>query len=171
MHAVVAVALLSLLGQAPTAHLEAARDLAPLLRGIERRLPAEVTVRPDTLPPSPFTGSRATLFAFRVAKDRPVLDQATERAIRDLLAWEANPDAHPATTPLAAAWVTHLQAQMEAASEGIGETAACALDCTVSRMQQPGDLFGANPRERQEARDLMLMDALATAVADPATPR
>jgi hypothetical protein len=163
----ITILLVSLLGQAPAEMLDAARELAPLLRGIERRLPSQVTVRPDALPPSPFSGQRATLFAFRVGKERPALDEGTERAIRDLLAWQAAPARHPNSAPLAGLWMEHLLMLVEDATyDPAGAAPDCELACAVASLLDPGEAFGETRRERLEIRDLILLEALAAAVAD-----
>jgi len=171
IHAVT-ILLVSLLGQAPADYLDAARELAPLLRGIERRLPSEVAVRPDALPPSPFSGQRATLFAFRVTKERPLLTPATEQAIADLLAWQKSPRQHPRTAPLAGAWAEYLvTAVEELLADAPAGAEACDLVCAVSLLADPSDAFGTTPRERQRLRDVILLEALALAAADQAPPR
>ncbi|MDP1569867.1 MAG: hypothetical protein Q8L86_07680 [Vicinamibacterales bacterium] len=168
----VAILLVSLLGQAPAEYLEAARELAPLLGGIERRLPSEVTVRPGALPPSPFSGQRATLFAFRVTKERPLLTPATEKAIADLLAWQKSPRQHPGTAPLAGAWAEYLVAAVEdLLAEAPAGAEACDLPCVVSLLADPSDAFGATPLERQQTRDVILLEAIALAAADQTPPR
>jgi hypothetical protein len=176
MRSAVAIALAGLLAQVPAGFVDAAEQLAPLLRGIERRLPGEVRVGPGALPPSPFSGTRATLFAFRVAKDRPILDEPVTKAIDQLLSWHAARDRQPATTDLAGAWVRHLMAQMAAldalAAEGTGRTPAdCDLACVIVALRAPTELFGRTRQERLQTRDLVLLEALADAVAELAPPR
>jgi aspartate oxidase len=46
---------------------EAARALVPLLEGVKQRAEPAVTIKPGTLPNSPFTGRQTTLFAFTVS--------------------------------------------------------------------------------------------------------
>jgi hypothetical protein len=47
---------------------EAARALVPLLEGVKQRAEPAVTIKPGTLPNSPFTGRQTTLFAFTVSR-------------------------------------------------------------------------------------------------------
>ena len=165
----ITILVLGLLGQSPAEYLDAARELVPLLRGIERRLPSEVAVRPGALPPSPFSGQRATLFAFRVTKERRLLTESTEQAVKDLLAWQKSPGQHPATAPLAGAWTEYLVAAVEELIAGSDvEPRSCDLSCAVSLLADPSDAFGQTPRERQETRDVILLEALALAAADQA---
>jgi hypothetical protein len=171
MKFVVSLMLASLIGQAPAEVLDVARELAPLLRGIERRLPSELAVRPGQLPPSPFSGQRATLFAFRVSKERPELYESTEAAIKELLDWQAAPAKHPNTAPLAGLWMERLMVHVGDAIAGTADVPECDLTCTVSQLGDPGDAFGESPKERQETRDLILLQALAEAVAERTPPR
>ncbi len=168
----ITILIAALLVQSPAEYLDAARELVPLLRGIERRLPSEVAVRPGALPPSPFSGQRATLFAFRVTKERPLLTESTEQAVKELLAWQKSPRQHPSTAPLAGAWTEHLVTAVEDLIAGSGgEPGTCALPCAVSLLADPSDAFGQTPRERQGARDVILLEALALAAADQTRPR
>jgi hypothetical protein len=148
---------------------EAARELVPLLNGIERRVSSRIKLEPGELMPSPYSGSRGTLFAFRIVDGRARLDERVREAIDRLLAWHKAPGAggSPATG-LADVWMDHLVLKVGGMAEpGPGQRPGmCDVTCTVSSLLDPPASFGRTGRERQEARDWILLDALAEAVEE-----
>lgn len=148
--------------------VDAARSLVPLLNDLERRMSGRLRLEPGTLPPSPFSGGRSTLFAFKIVEGRAELDDRVVRAIERLRAWAKAPDpAASEAAELADTWMDHLLVTIgaflptEQAAPG-----ACDAACTAALLLKPGESFGRSRAEREEARDWVLAEALAAAVEE-----
>lgn len=142
---------------------EAARVLVPLLRDVRRRAQRPVEVRPGTVPNSPFTGTQTTLFAFSVSKRSVPVDTRVVAAMDRLIAWQIDDPAAADTGRLFDEWLDALM-QGNMGSVLIRGGGPCDLGCMTRRMANLDETWGADPRNRSESRDEVLLDAL-TAVA------
>jgi hypothetical protein len=151
------------LGATTAQRNDAARVLVPLLRDVRRRAQRPVEVRPGTVPDSPFTGTQTTLFAFSVSKRSVPVDSRVVAAMDRLIAWQIDDPAAADTGHLFDQWLDALM-QKNTGSVLIRGGGPCDLGCMTRRMANLDETWGADPRNRSESRDEVLLDAL-TAVA------
>lgn len=151
------------LGATTVQRNEAAGQLLPLLSSVRRRAKAPVQVAPGTVPDSPFAGTQTTLFAFTVSKRSVPVDPRVVTALEQLMAWNPAAAGNEATGQLFDRWLMALQARNAGVSLLRGE-GPCDLPCVVRRMTTLDASWG-NERQRAEARDEMILDALNEVVA------
>jgi hypothetical protein len=151
------------LGATTVQRNEAAGQLLPLLSSVRRRAQAPVQVGPGTVPDSPFAGTQTTLFAFTVSKRSVPVDPRVVTALEQLMAWNPAITGNDATGQLFDRWLTALQARNAGVSLLRGE-GPCDLNCVVRRMTTLDASWG-NERQRAEARDEMILEALNEVVA------
>jgi hypothetical protein len=141
---------------------EAARALVPLLEGVKQRAEPAVTIKPGTLPNSPFTGRQTTLFAFTVSRRSLPVDSRVVAAIDRLIAWHAEGPADDDAV-LFDEWLAELTSRSAAAALLAGQ-GVCDTACVVTRMTTLDETWGRSPRNRAELRDETLLDALSAVV-------
>lgn len=146
---------------------EAARQLVPLLKDVKGHAATGPTVKPGTVPDSPFAGTQTTLFAFTLSKRSVPVDPRVVAAMNQLLAWsigDAGPDAQ-ASAALFDRWLIELEARSTGAM-ALSGGGLCDVNCVVSRMTTLNETWGSSPRGRGDARDELLLDALKVAVLE-----
>ncbi len=141
---------------------QAARELVPLLRQLRQRSQGGVTVRPGTVPDSPFAGTQTTLFAFSLSRSVPV-DARVVAAMDRLIAWNINDPNTGDTGRLFDEWLGELQVKNSGAVLLQGGP-PCDVACVAKRMTTLDASWGASPKGRAESRDELLLDALTAAV-------
>lgn len=146
----------------------AARALVPLLADVRRNLDPRLDVGPGSLPPSPFTGRRSTLFAVRVGMDTVELEKEVLDAMDRLVAWNRKAALPVDDRALVGRWLDQLQVKVLARMAATGRPIECDHACVVLRVTNPDTLFGATRLEQREARDTVLLEAFAEAV-EPAS--
>lgn len=146
------------LAQAPDTPT-AARALVPLLKDVKARLRPRVGIVPGEPQPSPFTGTQTTLFSIGIGKRSVPVDPKVAKAIDQLLAWKIDDPSQTAEAVLFDHWLTQLT--VKAATVGVLN---CDAACVIARFAAPDEAFGKTPKEREEMRDQLLLDALAAAV-------
>jgi hypothetical protein len=151
------------IGGTAAERLEAARALVPLLKDVKRRAQPGVKVEPGAAPNSPFTGRPSTLFAFTVSKRSVPVDSRVLEAMDQLLAWNVNDPARQDVAQLFDQWLAELSARSSAALRLTGG-GTCDAACVVQRMTRLDESWSSSPRDRADARDELLLDALATVV-------
>jgi len=75
---------------------EAARRLVPLLKAVQTHAQPTATVRPGSVPNSPFTGTQTTLFAFTFSKRDVPVEPRVITAMNRLLDWNVGASGHEA---------------------------------------------------------------------------
>lgn len=152
---------------APMSTEDAARALVPLLAGVRERIDtARWSVRPGTLPPSPFTGRQSQIIGLTVGKSPVQVDPKVRKAMEQLQAWTI--DAPPGREAvLFGHWLTALRLR---GSNLRTPPSACDTACVVDLFTEPGEAFGSSPDERVATRDQLLLETLIVAV-DEAEPR
>lgn len=146
---------------------EAARQLVPLLQDVKGHAATGTTVKPGTVPDSPFAGTQTTLFAFTLSKRTVPVDPRVVAAMNRLLAWDigaTGPEAD-ATAAIFDRWLVELEARSSGAMRLTGG-GLCDVNCVVSRMTTLNETWGSSPRGRGDARDELLLDALKAAVLE-----
>jgi len=146
---------------------EAARQLVPLLRDVKSHAQTGPTVKPGTVPDSPFAGTQTTLFAFTLSKRSVPVDPRVVAAMNRLIAWNigATSDEATANAALFDKWLIELEARSSGAMRLSGG-GLCDVNCVVSRMTTLNETWGSSPRGRADARDELLLDALKVAVLE-----
>ncbi len=143
---------------------EAARALVPLLKAVREHAQPGATVKPGTVPNSPFTGTQTTLFAFTLSKRSVPVDQRVVTAMSRLLAWNiASGDDE--TAALFDKWLIELEARSSGAMRLTGG-GLCDVNCVVKRMTTLDETWGSSPRDRADERDELLLEALRVAVLE-----
>lgn len=142
---------------------EAARRLVPLLRAVQAHAQPGATVRPGTVPNSPFTGTQTTLFAFTISKRNVPVEPRVVTAMNRLLDWNVGAGGHDEEARLFDRWLVELQAR-SAGAVRLSGGGLCDLNCVVARMTTLDEAWGASPKGRDDARDELLLDALTAAV-------
>lgn len=142
---------------------EAARALIPLLRDVKTHAQPGATVKPGTVPDSPFTGTQTTLFAFTLSKRSVPVDQRVVTAMNQLLDWNIGAAGRDDLAQLFDRWLIELEARSSGAMRLTGG-GLCDVNCVVKRMTTLDETWGSSPRNRGDARDELLLDALKVAV-------
>jgi hypothetical protein len=142
---------------------EAARRLVPLLKAVQTHAQPTATVRPGSVPNSPFTGTQTTLFAFTFSKRNVPVEPRVITAMNRLLDWNVGASGHEAEARLFDRWLVELQTR-SAAAVRLSGGGLCDLNCVVARMTTLDESWGSSPKGRDDARDELLLDALTAAV-------
>lgn len=142
---------------------EAARKLVPLLKAVQAHAQPGATFRPGTAPKSPLAGTQTTLFAFTFSKRDVPVEPRVIAAMNQLLDWNVGASGHEAEARLFDRWLVELQAR-SAAAVRLSGGGLCDLTCVVGRMTTLDESWGTSPKGRDDARDELLLDALAAAV-------
>lgn len=146
---------------------EAARLLVPLLREVKGHAAAGPSVKPGTVPDSPFAGTQTTLFAFTLSKRSVPVDPRVVAAMNRLLDWNigaSGPEAET-TAALFDKWLIELEAR-SAGAMALSGGGLCDVNCVVARMTTLNETWGSSPRGRGDTRDELLLDALKVAVLE-----
>lgn len=142
---------------------EAARALVPLLEDVKAHAQPGATVKPGSVPNSPFTGTQTTLFAFELSKRSVPVDPRVVAAMNQLLAWNVAADGNEEVARLFDKWLVELEARSTGALQLSGG-GLCDVQCVVRRVTTLDETWGRSPRDRAEARDELLLDTLRVAV-------
>jgi hypothetical protein len=152
------------LGATVAQRQEAARALVPLLKDVKAHAQTGPTVKPGTVPDSPFTGTQTTLFAFTLSKRSVPVDPRVVSAMDRLLAWNISAPGHEDNAQLFDRWLVELQARSSGALRLQGQPGLCDVNCVVARMTTLNETWGSSPRDRADVRDELLLEALRVAV-------
>ncbi len=144
---------------------EAARALVPLLKDVRTHAQPGATVKPGTVPNSPFTGTQTTLFAFTVSKRSVPVDLRVVTAMNQLLDWNIGASGNEHLAQLFDRWLIELEARSTGAMRLTGG-GLCDVNCVVKRMTTLDETWGSSPRNRADTRDELLLDALKVAVLE-----
>ena len=155
------------LGATTAQRHEAARALVPLLKDVKAHAQPGPTVKPGTVPDSPFTGTQTTLFAFTLSKRSVPVDPRVVAAMNRLLAWNVGAQGQEENARLFDRWLIELEARSSAAVRLKGESGLCDVACVVARMTTLNEAWSRSPRNRADVRDEMLLEALKVAVLTP----
>jgi len=155
------------LGASTAQRHEAARALVPLLKGVKAHAQPGATVKPGTVPDSPFTGTQTTLFAFTVSKRSVPVDPRVVTAMNRLLDWNVGAPGQDENARLFDRWLVELEARSAAAGRLKGDSGLCDVTCVVGRMTTLNETWSSSPKNRADARDEMLLEALKVAVLTP----
>jgi hypothetical protein len=155
------------LGATAAQRHEAARALVPLLEHVKAHAQPGATVKPGTVPDSPFAGTQTTLFAFSVSKRSVPVDPRVVSAMNRLLAWNVGAPSQEENARLFDRWLIELEARSSAAGRLKGESGLCDVTCVVERMTTLNEAWSSSPRTRADVRDEMLLEALKVAVLTP----
>jgi hypothetical protein len=118
------------------------------------------------LPPSPITGRQSTLFAVRIGIRSRQLDEKVVQAMDRLLRWDTRQPLGAEDHALVERWLEALQVKVLARLAAARLPVACDVECVVQRLTNPDSVFGASGKDRQEARDDLLLQALVEAVGE-----
>jgi hypothetical protein len=143
---------------------EAARALVPLLKDVKAHAQPGATLKPGTVPDSPFAGTQTTLFAFTLSKRSVPVDPRVVTAMNRLLSWNIGAPAQEENAQLFDRWLIELEARSSGAMRLQGATGLCDVNCVVARMTTLNESWGSSPRNRADVRDELLLDALKVAV-------
>jgi hypothetical protein len=124
----------------------------------------QISVEPGSLPPSPITGRSSTLFAVRIGIRSRQVDERVVEAMDRLLMWDMRQPLGNDDRDLVARWLDELEVKVLARLAAAGLPVACDEVCVVQRLTNPDSVFGASAKDRQEARDDLLIEALIEAV-------
>lgn len=151
-----------LVGSTTAERREAARALVPLLKDVKAHAQAGPTMKPGTVPNSPFTGTQTTLFAFTISKRSVPVDPRVVEAMDRLLTWNiaASDDGNAQVFDR---WLVELEARSSGALRLKGG-GLCDVKCVVARMTALDDTWGSSPRNRADVRDELLLEAMRVAV-------
>ncbi|MGE3275878.1 MAG: penicillin acylase family protein [Vicinamibacterales bacterium] len=146
-----------------------ARTLVPLLEPIRKQLGGGIGVGPAALPPSPFTGQRATIFAMGVGAKDPEVPREVLKAVDTLLDWDYVLDKGSNAALIYEFWL--LKLQPKAYAPRLGDFArrnfgAWDIRQVIDWMTHPDAPYGADAAARRQARDQILIDALVEAVEE-----
>jgi hypothetical protein len=141
-----------------------ARELIPLLKDVRQSIGSRPTIEPGTLPPSPITGRNSTLIAFRVFGRSIEVAPSVVEAMDRLLRWNQQLPLKPADRALVEEWVQNLRVKVLGRLAARGKGIGCDDACLIGHLTRPAALFGSTRHEREEARDDLLLTALADAV-------
>lgn len=155
------------LGATTAQRHEAARALVPLLKGVKAHAQPGATVKPGTVPDSPFAGTQTTLFAFTLSKRSVPVDPRVVTAMNRLLDWNVGAPGQEENARLFDRWLIELEARSAAAVRLKGESGLCDVACVVARMTTLNEAWSRSPRNRADVRDEMLLEALRVAVLTP----
>ncbi len=144
---------------------EAARALVPLLKDVRTHAQPGATVKPGTVPDSPFAGTQTTLFAFTVSKRAVPVDLRVVTAMNQLLDWNIGASGNEHLAQLFDRWLIELEARSTGAMRLTGG-GLCDVNCVVKRMTTLDETWGRSPRNRADTRDELLLDALKVAVLE-----
>lgn len=144
---------------------EAARALIPLLKDVRTHAQPGATVKPGTVPDSPFAGTQTTLFAFTVSKRSVPVDLRVVTAMNRLLDWNIGASGRDDLAQLFDKWLIELEARSSGAMRLSGG-GLCDVNCVVKRMTTLDETWGSSPRNRADVRDELLLDALKVAVLE-----
>lgn len=144
---------------------EAARALVPLLKDVRTHAQTGTTVKPGTVPNSPFAGTQTTLFAFTFSKRSVPVDLRVVTAMNQLLDWNIGASGNEHIAQLFDRWLIELEARSTGALRLTGG-GLCDVNCVVKRMTTLDETWGSSPRNRGDARDELLLDALKVAVLE-----
>lgn len=144
---------------------DAARALIPLLKDVRTHAQPGATMKPGTVPDSPFAGAQTTLFAFTLSKRSVPVDQRVIRAMNQLLDWNIGASGHDDLAQLFDTWLIELEARSTGAMRLSGG-GLCDVNCVVKRMTTLDETWGSSPRSRADVRDELLLDALKVAVLE-----
>ncbi|MCC6991944.1 MAG: hypothetical protein IT181_23275 [Acidobacteria bacterium] len=144
---------------------EAARALIPLLKDVRTHAQPGATMKPGTVPNSPFAGTQTTLFAFTLSKRSVPVDQRVVRAMNELLDWNIGASGRDDLAQLFDRWLIELEARSSGAMRLTGG-GLCDVSCVVKRMTTLDETWGSSPRNRGDVRDELLLDALKVAVLE-----
>lgn len=146
---------------------DAARALVPLLAGVRERIEtSRWSVRPGSLPPSPFTGRQSQIVGLTVGKSPGEVDPKVRKAMEQLQAWKIGGTPGPEAV-LFGHWLTALRLRGSTLRTPPSD---CDTACVVDLFTEPGGAFGPSPAERAAVRDQLLLEALVVAI-DEAEPR
>lgn len=146
---------------------EAARALVPLLKGVQAHAQPGATVKPGSVPDSPFAGTQTTLFAFTLSKRNVPVDPRVLAAMNRLLDWNIGAAGQEENARLFDRWLVELEARSSGALRMKGASGLCDATCVVSRMTTLNDTWGSSPKNRADVRDEMMLDAFKVAVLTP----
>ena len=155
------------LGATTAQRHDAARALVPLLKGVKAHAQPGATVKPGTVPDSPFTGTQTTLFAFSLSKRSVPVDPRVVAAMNRLLDWNAGAQGQEENSRLFDRWLVELEARSSALRRLKGESGLCDVSCVVERMTTLNETWSSSPKNRADVRDEMLLEALKVAVQTP----
>lgn len=143
--------------------LATATTLLPLVEELRDKVAPHFTVQPGTLPPSPFTGRSSAIVAVRIGRESLDVGPETLAAMERLLAWDRRQPLAVDDRALVERWIEELRlaliARMPAAARGGG----CDNACVVAELTGAGVLFQGTAAERADARNSVLLKALAAA--------
>lgn len=143
--------------------LATAKTLVPLLAELRDKVSPHLTVRPGTLPPSPFTGRSSTIVAVQVGRESLDVEPRTLAAMDRLLAWDRTQPLPPEDRALVERWIEELRLALIARMPGPARDSGCDNACVVAELTGAGVLFQGTAAERADARNAVLLDALAAA--------
>jgi len=155
------------LGATAAQRHEAARALVPLLKDVKGHAQPGATIKPGTTPDSPFTGTQTTLFAFTLSKRSVPVDPRVMMAMNRLLDWNVGAPGQEENARLFDRWLVELEARSSAAGRLRGDVGLCDVTCVVTRMTTLNETWSSSPKNRADARDEMLLQALKVAVLTP----
>ncbi len=142
----------------------AAKSLVPLLKTVRRKASGQVTAQQGSVPNSPFTGTQTTVFAVTIGKKTVPVDMEVVKAMDQLIGWKiADPNA-VAEQQLFDDFMEQLSTKAAALGAQLGTEVGCNTTCVIERMTKLGDVWGGAPRMRPDARDQMMLDAIAAVV-------
>lgn len=144
---------------------EAARALIPLLKDVRTHAQPGATLKPGTVPNSPFAGTQTTLFAFTLSKRSVPVDLRVVTAMNRLLDWNIGASGRDDLAHLFDKWLIELEARSTGAMRLSGG-GLCDVNCVVKRMTTLDETWGSSPRNRADVRDELLLDALKVAVLE-----
>jgi hypothetical protein len=144
---------------------DAARTLIPLLKDVRTHAQPGATMKPGTVPNSPFAGTQTTLFAFTLSKRSVPVDLRVVTAMNRLLDWNIGASGHDDLAQLFDKWLVELEARSTGAMRLSGG-GLCDVNCVVKRMTTLDETWGSSPRNRADVRDELLLDALKVAVLE-----
>ena len=141
-----------------------ARSLVPLLKDVRRSVGTKAIVEPGTLPPSPFTGRNSTLVAVRIGFRSVNVEPKVVEAMDRLLAWNPQQPLKAEDRALVERWVEELRVKVLGRLAATAKGVACDDACLTGHISNASSLFGSTKREREEARDELLLTALAEVI-------
>jgi hypothetical protein len=140
-----------------------ARAVVPILKDA-RASAQKVTIEPGTLPPSPITGRNSTLIAIKIGKRSMHLDQKVVDVIDRLLAWDVRQPVPAADRQVVTDWVEEMRVGVMGRLAQRQKSVGCDNACLVEHLTKPGPIFGTSREDQVEARNDLLLTALADVV-------
>lgn len=150
--------------QLPPENLVAAQVLLPLLKDLHRRLQPHFRAWPGTLPPSPFTGQRTAIVAITIGRKQVEVDEDVKHALERLLKWDPTSATSSPEAMLFDEFLQQLKVKTGAFVAVQTDQVTCDTNCVMQRFTRLDHAFGRSRKQREDARDYLMLEALAAAV-------